>query len=977
MTVEYQATEALVHDLRKAVAGEVRFDRLSVQLYSTDASDFRKIPVGVIIPRHGDDVQAAVEIAARHRVPVIPRGGGSSLSGQTVGTGLIMDLSKYQNHLLQVNAEEKWVVVEAGVVLDVLNAALAPHGLMVGPDPSSSAVATMGGMAGNNSTGSHSIVHGMMADHVREMEVVLSDGSKAFLNSKSSRELEALMTRGTLEGKVYRQVSTLLADYADDIRTGYPRTWRNVAGYGLNRLLRDHEKDQGFNLASLVVGSEGTLAAITRIKLGVIDRPAKTRLDVFHFNDVQTALEQVPLVLEHGVSSAELMTYPTLKLAHDHAMIGRQLRQFVQGLPGAVLIVEFAGDSDAQLADRAQKLETRLRRQGYCQPVVHCTTSARVANVWGVRKSVFGLTLSKPGDDKPLWIIDDATVPVDELVGYTRDVIEAGRRFGIEINFDAHASAGCLHMGLGLNLKTRQGLQHLELLIKEIMTIAIAHGGTTTGEHGEGLARSYFNKQLYGERLHEAFRQVKEAFDPGNLMNPNKVVDAVEPWSTRWLKYHPGYRTPYAPKRTHFDYSYYGGYAGLVEMCNGQGICRGQVAGTMCPSYRVTRDEKDTTRGRANALRAAMTGQFGPDGLTSAKAYNALELCLECKACRNECSTRVDMAKLKYEFLSIYQQRHGVPLRSLMFGHMARAGQAASLFPSLANRLYQSKALRNLLDRTVRIDKRRQLPPVAPKTFRQWFRHMHKPAVPSRGRVVLWDDCHIRFHQPQLGRAAVKILEALGYEVICLEKRRCCGRPMISKGLLKKAAQNARYNIGRLVPYAREGISIIGVEPSCIACFRDEYPDLVRGDDARRVAGQSFFFEEFVTRPEDKERLQALLGGPGGEQKILAHTHCYQKALGTSDQVLEMLRLLPGADVEQIDCGCCGMAGSFGYEKEHYELSMAIGEQALFPAVRAASPGALIAAAGTSCREQIKDGTRRRALHPIEIIARTINSSGE
>lgn len=969
MTVEYQATEALVHDLRKAVTGEVRFDRLSVQLYSTDASDFRKIPVGVVIPRHVDDVQAAVEIAGRHNVPIIPRGGGSSLSGQTVGTGLIMDLSKYQNNLLQVNAEEKWVLVEAGVVLDVLNAALAPLGLMVGPDPSSSAVATMGGMAGNNSTGSHSIVHGMMADHVREMEVVLSDGSQAFLNLKSSREIEALIAKETLEGNIYRRLSTLLADYADDIRTGYPRTWRNVAGYGLDRLLRDHEKDQGFNLASLVVGSEGTLAAITRIKLGVIDRPARTRLEVFHFNDVQTALEQVPMVLEHGVSSAELMTYPTLKLADDHAVIGRQLRQFVQGLPGGVLIVEFAGDSEAQLADRAEKLETRLRRQGYSEPVVHCTTPAQVANVWGVRKSVFGLTLSKPGDDKPLWIIDDATVPVDELVGYTRDVIEAGRRFGIEINFDAHASAGCLHMGLGLNLKTRQGLQYLELLTKEIMTIAISHGGTTTGEYGEGLARSYFNKQLYGERLHQAFRQVKAAFDPGSLMNPDKVVDAVEPWNTRWLKYHPGYRTPYAPKRTHFDYAYYGGYAGLVEMCNGQGICRGQVAGTMCPSYRVTRDEKDTTRGRANALRAAMTGQFGPDGLTSAEVYNALELCLECKACRNECSTRVDMAKLKYEFLSIYQDRHGVPLRSLMFGHMAQAGQAASLFPALANRLYQSKALRNLLDRTVKIDKRRQLPPVAPKTFQHWFRHVHKPTVPTRGRVVLWDDCHISFHQPQLGRAAVKILEALGYEVVCLEKRRCCGRPMISKGLLKKVAKNARFNIGQLAPYAREGIPIIGVEPGCIACFRDEYPDLVRGEDVRRVAGQSFFFEEFVTRPECKERLQALLSGPGGEQKILAHTHCYQKAMGTSDRVLEMLRLLPGADVEQIDCGCCGMAGSFGYEKEHYELSMAIGEQALFPAIRAASANTRIAAAGTSCREQIKDGTQRRARHPIEILA--------
>ena len=975
MIQEDQTTKAIFHALRQAVAGEVRFDRLSRQLYSTDASDYRKVPVGVVIPRNVDDVQAAVAVAGRFGVPVIPRGGGSSVSGQTVGTGLVIDHSKYLNRILQVNTEEQWVEVEAGVVLDTLNASLAIHGLMVGPDPSSSAVATVGGMAGNNSTGSHSFVYGMMSDHIDALEVVLSDGSKAVLNPKTSGELNFLMAQKTLEGQLYREIPKLLEDYADDIRSGYPRTWRNVAGYGLNRLLVGKENDKPFNLAPLVVGSEGTLATITKVKLGVVPRPRSVRLMILHFDDMPSALQEVPFILEHGVAAVELMTYPTLKLAYDHPVIGPRLRQFVQGLPGAILIVEFAGNQAAELADRSAKLAARMQRAGYSHPVSHCVAPEEVANVWHIRKSVFGLLVSKPGDDKPVWVIDDASVPVEAMAGYTRDVIDAGRQFGMEINFDAHASAGCLHMGLNLNLKTREGLKQLELLSKIIMSIAINHHGSTTGEHGEGLARSYFNEQLYGTRLHGAFKAVKSVFDPANLLNPRKVTNPIAPWDTDWLKVHPDYRTPYAPARTHFDFSHYGGFAGLVEMCNGQGTCRSQVSGTMCPSYKVTRDERDTTRGRANILRAAMTGQLGPDGLTSKAVYEALDLCVECKACKNECSTRVDMAKLKYEFLAIYQARHGIPLRSRLFGHMADAGRAAALLPAVANRLYRSKAVRKFLDRTLKIDARRELPPVAPKTFQHWFRQVHTPAHPTRGPVVLWDDCYISYNQPEIGKAAVHILEAMGYEVICLENRRCCGRPMISKGLLKEATANARHNVDRLIAYARKGVPMVGVEPSCIACFRDEYPDLLRSRDARQVAEQSFFLEEFLVHPDRKKVLRALLSSEGIERKMLVHTHCYQKAMGIADHVMDMLRLLPGTEVEEIPSGCCGMAGSFGYEKEHYDISMAIGEQILFPAIRGASSRTLIAAAGTSCRAQIKDGTQRRACHPIEFMARAIPST--
>lgn len=969
MKATEQDTQELVHELKKAVGGEVRADRLTRQLYSTDASDYCKIPIGVVIPRDVDDIQAAMEIAARRGVAVIPRGGGSSLSGQTVGTGLIIDHSKYLDKILEINTEEKWVRVQSGVVLDCLNAALASCDLMVGPDPSSSTVATIGGMAGNNSTGSHSFRYGMIADHILEMEVVLSDGSKAILDAKDEQAVAFMAQKNTLEGRLYQHIPQLVKQYRDDIQTGYPDTWRNVAGYRLNRLLADQTKGEAFNLAQLISGSEGTLAAITQVKLGVVPRPKIINLMILHFPRVPQALEMVPAILEHQPAAVELMTSPSIMLADNHPGFRSQLREFVQGNPGGILIVEFAEQSQAELNHRLDTFKTWLGKQGYAEPVTHCATAQQIGNVWQIRKSVLGLLLSKPGDDKPIWIIDDATVSVDKLAAYTQDVVAAGRKHGIDINFDAHASAGCLHMGLEINLKTRAGLQCLELLSKEIMDVAIVHNGTTTGEHGEGLARSYFNERLYGPRLHQAFKEVKTAFDPDNRLNPQKILNPIEPWDTRWLRYHPGYRTPLAPAATFLDFSEHGGYAGLVEMCNGMGVCRSMVAGTMCPSYRVTKEELHTTRGRANALRAALTGQLGLAGLASKELYKAMELCLECKACRNECASKVDMAKLKYEFLAHYQAEHGVPLRSRMFGAMALADSMGSKAPHLANALYRNKAFRKLLDRTVKIDKRRELPLLADETFQQWFNR--RPAAPkaAKGPVILWDDCHISYHEPEIGVAAVQVLEAAGFEVKLIKGRRCCGRPMISKGLLKQARANAFHNVERLREHARHGTPIIGIEPSCISCFRDEYPSLLKSEDATMVANQAFFFEEFITDLHAVGELHLQFNNANGRRKIKLHTHCYQKAFGTAAKVVEMLNLMPDTTVEEIDSGCCGMAGSFGYEKEHYEISMAIGEQALFPSVREASSDTIIAAAGTSCRQQIKDGTRRKAVHPIVVLS--------
>jgi len=965
----HEASQELYQHLKHTLQGEVRFDPLYRQLYSTDASCYRIVPAGVVIPRSAEDVQAVVEAANLYQASLVPRGGGSSLSGQAIGQGLVIDCSRWLNQVIAINPEESWVEVEAGLTLDQLNLVLQAYGLMVGPNPASGTVATLGGMAANNSTGSHSIRYGLMIDHVLQMEVVLSDGRRCILGPKSATEAAALAKKPGLEGELYRQVPALLEHYRSDIATGYPRTWRNVAGYALNRMLSDQEAGRPLNLASLVVGSEGTLAVILNLKLHVVPCPAFTHLAVLHFDDLQRALEQVPWILEHNPSAVELIDHIIIRQARLHPAFRLRLERFISGDPQAVLVVEFSGDQRESLAAQAMELERHFRLQGCRGEVVHCSSPESIENVWGIRRDVNGLLLSQPGDERPLSIVDDVAVPLDQLASYAAEVQATCREAGAEVNLDGHASAGCLHMNPAVNLKTKGGLRQMQAISEAVMEIAIRHDGTTTGEHGEGLARSYYNEQLYGPRLHQAFRQVKALFDPGNRLNPGKIIDGPLPWQPELLRFNPEYRTPLAPSPTYFDYAQFRSYAGLVEMCNGQGLCRSLGSGVMCPSYRVTRDEMHSTRGRANALRAAMTGALGPEGMTSGELHEALDLCLECKACKRECSSLVDMTRLKSEFLANYQAKHGVPLRSRIFAHIASLNRLASWAPVLSNRAFRNPLIRSLLDNLLGIDRRRTLPQIARHTFRDWYKSHPRPDSSPNGPVILWDDTYLSYNEPAIGIAAVRVLEAAGYEIRLVEDRLCCGRPMISKGLLKEARQHAAHNIARLAPLAAQGIPIVGLEPSCLATFRDEYPALLPGEAARQVAENSFFIEEFVTRAAQQEKMPLPVVSSGETRHILVHGHCYQKALATSSPLLEMLRLVPGASVEEIPSGCCGMAGAFGYEKEHYDLSMSCGEERLFPAVRAASDKTIIAAAGVSCRQQIWDGTGRRAVHPIQVLA--------
>ncbi len=548
-----QVPEELLRDLQQAINGEVKFDRLTRQLYSTDASNYQIVPAGVVIPRDADGVAAAVELAGRYQLSVVPRGAGTSLSGQPIGPGLILDHSRYLDTIQELNLEEGWVRVEAGLVLDRLNGALRPHGLMVGPDPASGPVATLGGMAGNNSTGAHSIKYGMMADHVEAVEVILADGSRARFGPKTAAELKALAQRDSLEGILYREIPGLVERYQTAIAAGYPATWRNVAGYNLDRLLADRQAGRPFNLVPLIVGSEGTLASIVSLTLRVVPRAPQTRLMVLHFADLRTTLETVPLLLEHEPAAVEMMDHVIIRLARTHAEFGPRLNRFVEGDPQAILVVEFAGREAAALAAQAEALERNLHRRGYRGPITSCTTPAAIENVWLVRREVNGLRMCAPGDHKPLPFVDDPAVPVEELADYVLAVEQACRELGVEVNFDSHASAGCLHMNPAVNLKTAEGLHQMETISKTVMEIALAHHGTTTGEHGEGLARSYYNQQLYGPHLHQAFQEIKGLFDSRNLMNPGKVVEAPAPWDPELLRFNPHYRTPLAPDSTWFD----------------------------------------------------------------------------------------------------------------------------------------------------------------------------------------------------------------------------------------------------------------------------------------------------------------------------------------------------------------------------------------------------------------------------------------
>jgi FAD/FMN-containing dehydrogenase/Fe-S oxidoreductase len=948
--------EGLVRDLQRRIAGEVRFDVMSRLLYSTDASIYQIEPLGVVIPRHADDVVAAITIAAEHGVPVLPRGGGTSLAGQAVGEALVIDTSPYMHQVLELNPEEHWAWVQPGLVQDQFNAYLRPYGFLFGPDTATSNRATLGGMIGNNSAGARSILYGKTIDHVLELQVVLSDGSTTTLRPLDKAALEQKMRGTGLEAQIYRDIDRIARDNRDAILERYPKILRRVSGYNLDEFV----KDGPFNLAKMIVGSEGTLAAVTAAKVRIMPRPAATAVLVVHFDDLIRSVEATETILSFAPSAVEMVDRQIVNAARDAKDFEGRL-PFLQGEPDALLIVEFYGETPEEVADKVAKLEARLSREGVGYAYSRALTAQAQAYVWKIRKSGLGLLMSTRDERKPIAFIEDAAVAPAKLPEFLQRFREVVTKHGTTAGYYGHASVGCLHIRPGIDLKQQSEVDKMFAMMQEISDLVVEYGGSMSGEHGDGLARSWLNEKHFGPTLYGAFKEVKRAFDPHNRMNPGKVVDGPSP--KEHLRYGASYRT--IEFNTTLDFSRDGGFATAIEMCNGNGACRKHTDGTMCPSYQATLDEQHSTRGRANALRAVLSGRLPREAFVSKELYDVLDLCLACKACKTECPSNVDMAKLKYEFLNHYHAAHGTPLRTKLFAHIATLNRVGQRLAPLSNWLAQSPFSKWFLAQ-LGIAPQRTLPAFTRQTFSQWFATRPGYGHSTRcGRVVLFHDTFLEYNYPEVGQAATRLLEEAGFAVE-LVTRKCCGRPAISKGLLEYARQNARYNIALLLPYAQQGIPIVGIEPSCILTLREDYLDLVPGTDATLVAEHTLTIDEFLYQLHRRGELD--LEFTDVPKRLLLHGHCHQKALVGTAPTLAVLSLPANYEVQEIPSGCCGMAGSFGYEAEHYEISMRIGRQRLFPAVEAAGAEVEIVADGISCRQQIQHATGRQARHLAEVL---------
>ncbi len=968
-----EAVSDYLAELRKLTAGDIRTDAYNRVLYSTDASLYQVMPYAVVMPRSSDELQAAVELAAKHRVPILPRAGGSSLAGQSVNAAVVLDLTRHLNGIVEVNREEKWVRVQPGVVLDPLNIELQQVGLQFGPDPASSSRAAMGGIVGNNATGSHSILYGMTADHVLETNVYLSDGSAAHFGpiegSLSEGALEAKTRISGLEGQIYQAISQLVANPENQaaIQAATPRHWRRCGGYNLDRITQgdftfQSPQDGRFNLAKLICGSEGTLGVISEMKMNLVPVPKQTALAILHFDGIYEALAAVPTILEVGPTAVEMFDDMAMSLCRKSAQFAPLLSNFVEGTPNCILITEFYGENDAELRHKIDRLKDHLRKQGVpVGAVTEALTPSRKKDVWDVRKAGLGLLMSIRGDHKPIPFIEDSAVPVEHLADYVTKIEQFCNEHGSKVAYYAHASAGCIHIRPLLNTKAAEEVAKLPKIMDFAVDLLHGYDGVLSSEHGDGRARSAMNERFFGPELYGLYQQVKGIFDPDNRLNPGNVVNA--PTMTNDLRFGADYQAVQIDE--HLDFSSDQGFYRAVEMCNGAGICRKTTGGTMCPPFMVTREEEHSTRGRANLLRAALTGKLPAEELTSKRMYEVMDLCIECKACKSECPSSVDMTKIKFEFLAQYYKKNGVPLRSRLMADIARFSRWNSGFIAPpVNTMLGNGAVRWLLEKTLGVSRHRNMPKFARVPFTTWFRN-RGPQASQKKKVVLFNDTFNTFNYPHVSIAATEVLEAAGFEVI-LPGHWCCGRPMISKGLVDKARAAAKDCIEKLSPFAEQGIPIVGLEPSCLLTLRDELLMLVP-DDPRgpAIAKNAFLFEEFIAKLVEEGELD--LKFKQATEKVLLHGHCQQKALAgtaTSKQTLGAA----GCEVDEVDSGCCGMAGSFGYEAEHYDISQAMGERRLLPAVRAADEKTTIVAAGVSCRQQIKHGTGRQALHPAEVL---------
>ena len=968
-------TDDLEGALRAALGGEVRFDSYTRHLYSTDASLYAIEPLGVAWPRDADDVVAAVHVAADHGVPILPRGAGTSLAGQTVGRAVVLDMSRYMHRLLELDAESMTARVQPGVVQDDLNQAAARHRLMFAPDTSTSNRATLGGMIGNNSCGARSARYGMTIDHVASLDVVLSDGSRSRVGPLTAAEVEQRARGDSLDARLHREVPRLVSRYETAIRRDFPPFWRKSGGYRLERMVREGAP---FNLADLVVGSEGTLAVITEAVVRLVPQPKAVVGIAGHFVSVAAAIDAAEDARECDAAVIELVDRFILNLARRSPAHGK-LVSVLEGDPGGLLWLEFYGDTISEARAAAQRLEARWRANGHGYAVLRAETADSLTRFRELRKAGLGL-LSAAGTDgsRSAAFIEDTAVDPHRLPEYTRELASLLARHGLEAGFYGHASAGCLHIRPFMDLTRPGALTTMRAVAEEVCALVTGFGGMNSSEHGDGLVRSEFNRRIFGDELYGAMRELKGLFDPHGRLNPGKKVDS--PRMTEHL------RDPALPRAlplaTHFPFAATGGMHGMANRCARIGACRkSELAGrTMCPSFMATRDEQHSTRGRANALVHALSSPDPHASLGDERLHEVLDLCLECKACRTECPLSVDMATLKAEFLSHYYEHHGVPLRARVFGHVRELNKVGSALAPVSNWVARSAPARTLAERIGGIDRRRTLPSFHRETLQQWFERRgdvrRRTAAPARGPVVFLADSFTSYTEPEIGRAAIELLEMAGWDVQ-LAGDVCCGRAAISKGLLDDARARHTDLIAKLGPAAQRGTPIVGCEPSCVFTLAHELPELAGGEaTAVAVARRARLVDDLIAEALDDGGLAIGPNADAAGRSVLFHGHCHQKAAGATAGSVALLKRIPGATVDVLDAGCCGMAGSFGFEREHYDLSMRIGAMRLFPAVNAASSDAIIAATGVSCRQQIMQGTARPAVHPVVLIRESVVSVG-
>ncbi|QWG25023.1 FAD-binding protein [Bradyrhizobium sediminis] len=964
---------ALAARLTREIAGDVFFDPFNRGRYATDASFYQLMPAGVVIPRTMDEALRTLAIVRNDGRVVTPRGGGTSQCGQTVNHGIVIDFSKHLNRIVSLDVENRSCVVEPGIVLDDLNRQLRKHGLWFPVDVSTASRATIGGMAGNNSCGGRSLRYGTMRDNTLAMDAALADGKQLHFGEVSP---------GDNGPDLFRDMLDLGAREAAEIAEKFPKVQRRVGGYNLDALVPCNAPN---NLAHLLVGSEGTLAFTTQIELKLWPVIRNKVLGVCHFGSFYEAMNAAQHLVKLRPIAVELVDRTMLALGREIAMFQPIIGTAVRGDPDAVLIVEFAEEDQAENIRRLKQLGGLMGDLGFgwnnpqrkWGGVVEITEPALQTGIAEFRAAGLNVMMSMKQEGKPVSFVEDCAVPLPHLADYTARLNEIFARHGTRGTMYAHASEGCLHVRPVLNLKLEKDVAAMRAIAEDTFAMVREYKGSHSGEHGDGMVRSEFHEAMFGPRIIADFREVKHRFDPDNVLNPGKIVDAPKMDDRTLFRYPPDYRVP--ELKTALDWSAYpgagGGFQGAVEMCNNNGACRKLEGGVMCPSYRATRNEKDVTRGRANTLRLAISGQLGPDALASDEMMDTMKLCVSCKACRHECPTGVDMAKMKIEVLAARAARQGLSLRDRLVGYLPRYAALASRFAPLANLRNNSPLLRKLFEKFAGISARRALP----EWRRDMFRSDAETVGPADGReVVLFADTFNRAYERENLDAALRVLVAGGYRVhipkpVDNGRPLCCGRTFLSAGLVDQARAELDRLVATYAPFTTRGVPIIGLEPSCLLTLRDELLSLRSDDTARGISAHALLFEEFLVREAEAGRLQLPLGPVAA--KTIVHGHCHQKSFGAFKPVEQVLRLVPDLNVETIESSCCGMAGAFGYGAETYQASMEMAELSLLPAVRRADAATLVVADGTSCRHQIKDGAGRGALHVARVLAMSLDSA--